>query len=58
MAIQVDKEKCIACGVCVSICPQNFEMGEDGKSSVISQEVNDCVKQAIESCPVQAISIE
>jgi len=56
--VSVDKSKCISCGACVAICPDVFEMGSDGKSQVIegADTSVDCVKRAIASCPVQAIS--
>ncbi len=61
--VKVDKEKCIGCGLCVSLVPEVFEMGEDGKSNVKMPEVKDEnlineVKRAAESCPTQAIIIE
>ncbi len=54
--IKVDKNKCIGCGYCVSICKDIFEIGEDGKARVKAQKELPCVKEAIESCPAQAIS--
>lgn len=54
--IAVDKEKCIGCGLCASMCGEVFEMGKDGKAFVKAQKDIPCVKEAIESCPVQAIS--
>lgn len=57
MTIEVNKETCIGCGSCAAICPSNFQMAADGKSEVISQEENSCVKEAAETCPVQAITI-
>ena len=56
--IKVDKEKCIGCGLCASICEEVFEIAKDGKSKVKSQKDLPCVKEAIESCPVEAISKE
>ena len=53
--IKVNSEKCIGCGLCVSICPEVFEMNSEGKSKVKKQKDSPCVKEAIESCPVQAI---
>ena len=56
---KINKEKCIGCGLCANICPDVFEMADDGKSSVKDDadfEANkDCVKEAIESCPAGAI---
>ena len=54
MPIKIDKEKCIGCGLCVSICEDVFEMKED-KAIVKAQKKTPCVKEAIESCPVKAI---
>jgi ferredoxin len=53
--IKIDKSKCLGCGLCTSICPESFEIDEEGKAKVISQKENSCVKDAIESCPVGAI---
>jgi len=58
MSIKVNKESCIGCGSCVAICPSNFELGADGKAEVRSQDDSTCVKEAIDACPVQAISID
>jgi ferredoxin len=53
--VKVDKAKCIGCGLCVSICSEVFEMGSDGKAKVKAQKNIPCVKEAIDSCPVNAI---
>ena len=53
---KVDKKKCIGCGACVSTCPEVFELDEDGKAQVKSDKKLSCVKEAIENCPVGAIS--
>jgi ferredoxin len=56
----VDPGLCITCENCVSLCPEVFEIGEDGVSQVKNQDA--CSKcdcdEAIESCPVEAISWE
>lgn len=57
MTISVNKETCIGCGSCVALCPETFQMGNDGKSEVISQDNIECAKNAAESCPVQAIIV-
>ncbi len=57
--IKVDKEKCIGCGSCVSVCPKGFKI-KDGKSVPIKDKVDKlgCEKEAESICPVQAISIK
>lgn len=54
----VDQEKCIGCGACVAIAPDNFDFNEEGLSSVIGEEVTDETRNAVDACPVYAISIE
>jgi len=55
MAIKIDKEKCIGCGSCESVCPEVFKMEDDMKAHVKAQKNLPCVKEAIEICPVNAI---
>jgi ferredoxin len=62
MKPKVDKETCIACGLCPSICPECFDMQDDGKAGATVDEVPedaiDSAREAEESCPVNAIEIE
>ena len=62
MKAVVDKDLCIGCGLCPSICAEVFEMGDDGLSHVIvdtvPEDVEDAAQDAAESCPVDAIVIE
>lgn len=55
--ITVNKDLCIGCGTCSALCPKVFEVGADGKSSVISQDDVACAQNAAASCPVQAIAV-
>lgn len=58
MALKVDRDLCTGCGLCAQICPEVFEIGDDGYSHVISGADQDlpCVDEAIDQCPVGAIS--
>ena len=62
MKAHVDHDTCIGCGVCPSVCPEVFEMRDDGLSHVIVYTVpagaEDAAKDAEESCPVDAITVE
>ncbi len=53
--VNVDRDACIGCGLCASICDEVFEMDDDFKATVKSQKNTPCVKEAINSCPVEAI---
>lgn len=57
---KVDQEKCLGCGTCAALCPKTFEMGEDGKAQVKNPpgDPESEIQNAIDSCPVQAISWE
>lgn len=61
MKIKIDKEKCIGCGNCMAVCPQVFEL-QNGKSTIKPdadlEKNKDCIRQAINSCPMLAISEE
>lgn len=55
----VDKDLCIACGLCASICPKVFRMGDE-KAEVIDGAKCDgpeC-KEAADACPTEAIKVE
>jgi len=62
-------QKCIGCGACISLCPEIWQMKDDGKSHLIRgekkseyeeltlTEENPEVQTAAESCPVKAIEL-
>lgn len=57
--VSVDKNKCIGCGACVSICEKVFDLKE-GKAIIkkgMEKSKLPCVKEAADSCPVEAIKI-
>ncbi len=58
MIVKVDPDKCISCGMCVTLCPTGFRMNDDYKSEPIEGGGFDCAKNAAENCPVDAISVE
>ncbi len=54
-------EDCISCGLCVDICPDVFEMGDNCaivKMEEIPAQFEKAAQQAADECPVSAIKIE
>ena len=58
----VDKDTCIGCGACTGICPEIFDMDDDGLAIAIKDqlksELEDSAVEAQDGCPVSAIIIE
>lgn len=54
-----NREICIGCGTCAALCPENWEMKEDGKASPKKTEIKEvsCNQQAADACPVHCIRI-
>lgn len=50
-------EECIGCESCVELCPEVFDMDAGGDRALVKDPSStaDCVDEAIETCPVQAI---
>lgn len=61
MKVRVDASVCAGFGVCVGLCPQVFELHEDGyaivRVSEVPKEFENVVRQAVNQCPSQAISL-
>lgn len=54
--VSINKNKCIGCGSCVAICDEVFEMiGDKAKVKKDAKKDSKCIKEAINSCPVNAI---
>ncbi len=57
--VKINKEKCIGCGLCVSVCPNVFELGDDNKSQIKEgadlKQNEKCIQEAKSSCPVEAV---
>lgn len=60
-----DRDVCIGCGACAAVCPDYWEMGDDGKSDLkgakkdaLELKEAGCNTEAAQGCPVNCIHIE
>jgi ferredoxin len=58
----IDHDLCIGDGICEDECAEVFRLEDDGLAYVIDDnpapELYDCMRNAADACPVQAITIE
>jgi ferredoxin len=61
MKVRVDAGVCAGFGVCVGLCPEVFELHDDGYAVVrvdeVPQEFEAAVRKAVNQCPSRAISL-
>jgi ferredoxin len=61
MKVHVDPHICAGFGVCVGLCPEVFELHDDGYAVVIVSDVppelEEPVREAVTQCPARAISL-
>jgi ferredoxin len=61
MKVVVDSETCLGCGICESITPDIFNLGDEIYAKVIMnpvpEQMRDVVEEAISECPEEAIMI-
>ncbi len=59
--IIIEVEECMGCGTCSELCPDVFGFNEDEEKAFVKKPDavdEDCVEEAISSCPAECISIE
>ena len=57
-SVWIETAECVGCESCVELCPEVFQMDESsGKSQVIlpTGGPEDCIEEAIETCPSECI---
>ena len=55
------EDTCIACGLCIDICPEVFTLEGDiaeVKADPVPADAEETCRQAAEECPVDAIILE
>ena len=59
MKVTVDEDRCAGYGMCLTLCPEVFEMTDDGWAVADPEDVpaglEDAARDAITNCPEQAI---
>jgi ferredoxin len=59
MRVTVDEDRCRGHGMCLTLCPEVFQMTDDGYAVADPSEVpaghEEAAKDAIANCPEQAI---
>jgi len=62
MNVKVNNNACIGCGACAAICPDVFEITDEGyakaKVEVVAEDKKEEVVEAKEGCPTSAIEAE
>ncbi|MGA2120954.1 MAG: ferredoxin [Methanoregula sp.] len=73
MKVTIDRKNCTSCGTCWDTCPAFFEENPDDAFSQVMQkfrlngdiaegmsppDLEACVKEASDLCPVQIITVE
>lgn len=60
MKIAIDEDRCRGHGICCTLCPEVFDLNDEGYSEVLTPEVpaehQETVRVAIAQCPERAIS--
>lgn len=60
MRVTVDEDRCAGHGMCLTLCPEVFEMTDDGWAVAtpgeIPAEYERATREAVENCPERAIS--
>jgi ferredoxin len=61
MKIIVDENRCTGLGICESIAPEFFEVGDDGALVLLRSQFDQAdrtdMEEAVRSCPTLALSI-
>ena len=67
--VTVNRDECIGCGTCATVCQKFFEVLDNGKAHLknakeqsgqeVLEIVNEpCLKEAVDACPAQCIHLK
>lgn len=62
MKIVLDETKCSSLGMCESVAPDFFEVGDDGALQLLDEtppeDKRALIEEAVDACPTGALSLE
>jgi ferredoxin len=60
--VTVDADRCAGHGVCMGLCPEVFDLTDEGyavtKLTEVPPQYESAVRRAVEQCPTWAVSVE
>jgi len=56
--VWINEDACTGCGLCEDTCPEIFELNAKVKERTDFNEFEEEIKEAVESCPNEAIQLE
>jgi ferredoxin len=58
--VYIIEEDCTSCGLCEDICPDIFQLDDVAtiKENANIEKNEECIKDAVDSCPIQCIKTE
>ncbi len=58
VTLELDRDLCIGCGMCLEVCPHGALAMEDGKARIIDRDMCMECGACSKNCPSQAIIVE
>lgn len=59
--VKIDEDECVGCEACVELCPDIFEFIDAEEKAIVIKGGDgdeDCINEAIDSCPADCITYE
>jgi len=59
--VEINEDECVGCETCVELCPDIFGFNEDDEKAYVKLAEGgdeDCIEEAMGSCPAECISYE
>jgi ferredoxin len=59
--VTIETDECIGCQSCVELCPDVFAFDEETEKALVRDDCSgneECIDEAVGSCPVSCIIVE